>query len=126
MTWTKGNSLKALAGGAAMTCVLTGSAAVAPVITAAAAPVAVAAVPSAVFGMPAWLPMRVPARVNCVRTNCPGPYHGDWAIDFIDTERSTLEPLYAAAPWHRAHRGTGGQQHVQPHRAGKLRKLGLD
>jgi len=97
MTRSKANRLKALAGGAAMTCVLAGSAAVAPVITAAAAPAAVTA-PSAEFGMPVWSPMRAPARVNCVRTNCPGPYHGGWAIDFIDTDRTTLEPLYAVGP----------------------------
>ena len=97
MTRARDNRLKALAGGAALTCVLAGSV---PVITATAAPVAVALVPSAVlaFTGPVWLPMRAPARVNCVRTNCPGPYHGDWAIDFIDTDSSTLEPLFAAAP----------------------------
>ena len=94
----KGTGLKALAAGAAMTCVLAGSAAVVPVTTAAAAPVAVALVPSSVFGVPAWSPLRNPARVNCVRTNCPGPYHNLWAIDFIDIDRSTIEPLYAVAP----------------------------
>jgi murein DD-endopeptidase MepM/ murein hydrolase activator NlpD len=97
MSRTEGNRLKALAGGAAMACVLAGSAAMMPGTTASAAPVAVAA-SSAVFGMTVWSPMRTPARVNCVRTNCPGPYHGDWAIDFIDTDRSTLDPLYAVAP----------------------------
>ena len=55
-------------------------------------------VPSAVFGIPVWSPLHVPARVNCVRTNCPGPYHGDWAIDFVNTDRSTRDPLYAVAP----------------------------
>ena len=92
---TRDNGLKALALGAALTCALAGSV---PVITAVAAPVAVAVVPSAVFGVPVWSPLRTPARVNCVRTNCPGPYHGYWAIDFIDTDRSTLDPLYAVAP----------------------------
>ena len=94
MTRTKATRLKALAGGAAMTCVLAGSALL-PGVSAAAAPVLV---PSAVFDIPVWSPLRAPARVNCVRTNCPGPYHGDWAIDFIDTDRSTLEPVFAVAP----------------------------
>jgi hypothetical protein len=54
------------------------------------------------FSGPVWSPLRVPARVNCVRTNCPGPYHGYWAIDFISTLREPAgvrphDPLYAVA-----------------------------
>ena len=99
---TKSNRLKALAGSVAVMGVLAGSAAVVPVITAAAAPVAVAAVPSVVvapkFTGPVWSPLRAAARVSCVRTNCPGPFHGNWAIDFVDTDRSTFEPIHAVAP----------------------------
>jgi hypothetical protein len=87
-----------------MTCLLAGTVTVVGgmLVAALVAPVEAVAVPSVVvpaeFGIPAWSPMRAPARVNCVRTNCPGPYHGDWAIDFIDTNSSTFEPLFAAAP----------------------------
>jgi hypothetical protein len=55
------------------------------------------------FGIPVWSPLRVPARVNCVRTNCPGPFHDYWAIDFISSLREPAgvqpyDPLYAVAP----------------------------
>jgi len=43
------------------------------------------------FSDPVWSPLRERAWVNCVRTNCPGPYHGYWAIDFIGGNG----PLYA-------------------------------
>ena len=73
-----------------------------PVTAVAAAP---AAVPSVVvtpkvvtFDMPVWSPLRTPARVSCVRTNCPGPYHNVWAIDFLDTDNSNFDPLFASAP----------------------------
>jgi hypothetical protein len=59
---------------------------------------AVAAVVPAEFGMAVWSPLRTRSRISCVRTNCPGPYHGKWAIDFLDTDRSTFDPLFAAAP----------------------------
>ena len=54
------------------------------------------------FSGPVWSPLRTPARVSCVRTNCPGPYHNYWAIDFISSlhEPSGAEPhdpLYAVA-----------------------------
>jgi len=45
------------------------------------------------YSDPVWSPLRTPARVNCVRTNCAGPYHGYWAIDFIG---NLGDPLYAA------------------------------
>lgn len=45
------------------------------------------------YSDPIWSPLRTPARVSCVRTNCAGPYHGYWAIDFIG---SLGDPLYAA------------------------------
>jgi murein DD-endopeptidase MepM/ murein hydrolase activator NlpD len=48
------------------------------------------------FSDPIYSPFRTPTRVNCVRTNCPGPYHGFWAIDFVDTDSSTFDPVYAA------------------------------
>ncbi|HEX6596320.1 MAG TPA: hypothetical protein VF045_05260, partial [Acidimicrobiales bacterium] len=38
------------------------------------------------YGEPEWLPLRNPANVGCVRTNCNfdgNPYHGTWAIDFL-------------------------------------------
>ena len=95
-----------MAVGAAMACVLVaGAAAAAPVVTAADVPVitvapaiSAAGPPSAAhpYSDPIWSPLRTPARVNCVRTNCPGPYHGFWAIDFIDTDNSTFDPIFAA------------------------------
>ena len=48
------------------------------------------------FSDPIWSPFRHSARVNCVRTNCPGPYHGFWAIDFIDRDKVSDDPVYAA------------------------------
>ncbi|MFP5317677.1 MAG: FG-GAP-like repeat-containing protein [Acidimicrobiia bacterium] len=48
------------------------------------------------YGPPEWLPLRNPAYVGCVRTNCAGPYHGEWAIDFIDPESTPGDPIYAA------------------------------
>jgi Peptidase family M23 len=49
------------------------------------------------FSDPIWSPVRTPAEVSCVRTNCNnGTYHGYWAIDFLDTNHKTFEPLYAA------------------------------
>lgn len=39
------------------------------------------------YSDPTYLPLRRPARVSCVKTNCRQPngdfYHGDWAIDFL-------------------------------------------
>jgi hypothetical protein len=112
MTRLKRNrGVKVLGVGAAMTCVLVGGAA-APVITASAVPMRTTAAvpmrtaadpPSAAhpFSDPIYSPLRVPARVNCVRTNCPGPYHGYWAIDFISSLREPAfgrshDVLYAA------------------------------
>jgi len=44
------------------------------------------------YSAPEWLPLRSPARVGFVQTNCSGPYHGYWAIDFLDHERRTGDP----------------------------------
>lgn len=52
--------------------------------------------PAHPFSDPIWSPLRTPARTSCVYNNCPGPYHGHWAIDFIDTDHSTFDPIYAA------------------------------
>jgi len=74
------------------------TAATTPPVAAAPAPLTAASPPSAAhpFSDPIWSPFRDPARVNCVRTNCPGPYHGYWAIDFVDPDKSTFDPIYAA------------------------------
>jgi murein DD-endopeptidase MepM/ murein hydrolase activator NlpD len=49
------------------------------------------------YSDPVWSPLRTPARVSCVLSNCPGPYHGYWAIDFISQHRGEpYDPLYAA------------------------------
>lgn len=45
------------------------------------------------FGDPIWSPLREPARVSCVKTNCAGPYHGFDAIDWIG---DLGDPIYAA------------------------------
>ena len=106
MIGTKSGRMKSLVVGAAMTCMLvaapavpTVTAAAAPTVTAAAAPMRTAASPPSAahpFSDPIYSPFRTPVRVSCVRTNCPGPYHGYWAIDFIDLDSSTFDPLYAA------------------------------
>lgn len=48
------------------------------------------------YSAPEWLPLRAPAKVGCVRTNCEGPYHGYWAIDLLDPEHSGGDPVFAA------------------------------
>ncbi|GAA4738670.1 hypothetical protein GCM10023328_19430 [Modestobacter marinus] len=52
-------------------------------------------VPSAArpFSDPVWLPLREPARVSCTYTNCPGPYHGYWALDLLGDQG---DPIHAA------------------------------
>lgn len=45
------------------------------------------------FSDPDWLPLRDPAAISCTYSNCPGPYHGYWALDFLG-ERG--DPVYAA------------------------------
>ena len=67
-----------------------GAAAAAPELTAASPPD-----PAHPFSDPIYSPFRVKARVSCVRTNCPGPFHDYWAIDFVDTDHSTFDPIYA-------------------------------
>jgi murein DD-endopeptidase MepM/ murein hydrolase activator NlpD len=49
--------------------------------------------PAHPYSDPVWLPLHQSAGVSCVVTNCPGPYHGHWAIDFI---ASHGDPVYAA------------------------------
>ena len=51
------------------------------------------------YSAPEWLPLRNPADVGCVRTNCNfdgTPYHGDWAIDFLDPANQPGDPIFAA------------------------------
>lgn len=53
------------------------------------------------FSDPSWLPLRsgangTPFKVTCVKTNCPGPYHNYWAIDFVDPDNLPGAPVYAA------------------------------
>jgi hypothetical protein len=45
------------------------------------------------FSDPDWLPVRDPAVFTCVHSNCPGPYHGFWAMDVIG---QLGDPIYAA------------------------------
>jgi hypothetical protein len=45
------------------------------------------------FSIPAYFPLRNPALVSCVYDNCPGGYHGHWAINFIG---HLNDPIYAA------------------------------
>lgn len=45
------------------------------------------------YSDPVWFPFRSSVRVGCVYSNCAGPYHGYWAIDFGGT---LDEPVYAA------------------------------
>ncbi|WP_245971901.1 M23 family metallopeptidase, partial [Solirubrobacter pauli] len=48
------------------------------------------------YSYPEWLPLRKPAKVGCVYSNCGGPYHGYWALDLLDPERVGDDPIYAA------------------------------
>lgn len=55
------------------------------------------------YGPPTWFPLRRaansgPFKVSCVFSNCPGPYHGYWAIDFSDPSGQPGAPVYAAGP----------------------------
>ncbi len=72
----------------------------------AAAPVAAPAIGSVATAVPAssanpysdplWLPLRSPATISCVKTNCAnssGDWHGYWAIDFLG---KLGDPVYAA------------------------------
>jgi peptidase M23-like protein len=64
--------------------------------TASAAAVLVSAAtpdPAHPYSDPVWFPLHGGVKIGCVYSNCPGPYHGYWAIDFggqLD------DPLYAA------------------------------
>ena len=59
----------------------------------AATPVANSAHP---YSLPIWSPLRAPATITCVKTNCTGSggdYHGYWAIDFVGHRG---DPVHAA------------------------------
>jgi Peptidase family M23 len=61
--------------------------------------IALAAASPAAAGTPNWLPLRATAKVGCVKTSCNfggKAYHGYWAIDFLDPDRSGGDPIYAA------------------------------
>ncbi|MGN6613153.1 MAG: fibronectin type III domain-containing protein [Angustibacter sp.] len=45
------------------------------------------------FSDPVYFPIHASARVSCMKSNCPGPYHNVWAMD-LDAPRGT--PVYAA------------------------------
>jgi hypothetical protein len=49
--------------------------------------------PAHPYSDPVWFPLRNPAKVGCVYSNCPGPYHGYWAILFGG---NADDPIYAA------------------------------
>jgi len=85
---------------------------VAHVLVVAALVVAVLVVPTARpvgavapqgFSDPMWWPLRDPALTSCAWTNCTvngSPYHGYYAVDFVDadwqTAAPTHDPVYAA------------------------------
>lgn len=54
-------------------------------------------IPTHPYSDPTWLPLRNPARISCVRTNCLTStgehYHGYWAIDFLGHRG---DPVHAA------------------------------
>lgn len=65
-----------------------------PAASSAGAPRAIAQQPG--FTSPLWLPLRRPAKVSCVKTNCRPygePNHGHWAIDFLGSRN---DPVFAA------------------------------
>ena len=70
------------------------SAAVAPATSAVAPAVAAAAGsdPAHLYSFPTYFPLRNPAKVSCVYSNCPGKYHGHWAINYIGHKD---DPIYA-------------------------------
>ena len=49
------------------------------------------------FSDPLWFPLRNPARISCVKSNCDSSdgadWHGYWAIDFLGTQG---DPVHAA------------------------------
>jgi hypothetical protein len=45
------------------------------------------------YSDPVWFPLRTPATVSCAYSNCPGPFHGYWALDFVG---ALGDPVYAA------------------------------
>ncbi len=45
---------------------------------------------------PEWVPLRAPAVIGCVLTNCAGPYHGYWALDLLDPDNRPGDSVYAA------------------------------
>jgi hypothetical protein len=88
-SWLVRASVLALAAGlmtAAPAGVLNAQKSVAATTTEAAAATVPAASATHPFSAPIWSPLRVPAKVSCVKTNCTGTggdYHGYWAIDFL-------------------------------------------
>jgi hypothetical protein len=71
------------------------------------------AAPSAAhpYSDPLWFPLREPARISCVKSNCSepdgSPYHGYWAMDLLG---DLGDPIHAAGAGvlHIGARGTGG------------------
>jgi hypothetical protein len=49
--------------------------------------------PAHPYSDPVWFPLRNPAKVGCVYSNCPGPYHGYWAILYAG---QLDDPIYPA------------------------------
>ena len=102
----------------------TGARASAPASAPAAGPRAVtssaAPDPAHPYSDPVWFPLRNTARVGCVYSNCPGPYHGYWAIDFGG---ALDDPIYAAGAgvFH-----IGAVDHSCPASGTTPRHLGLD
>lgn len=48
------------------------------------------------YSDPVWLPLRSPAKVGCVVSNCDaGRYHGYWALDLLGAENDPVHPAGA-------------------------------
>jgi hypothetical protein len=61
----------------------------------AVAPGDVAADTAHPYSDPAWFPFRNPVRVSCAYSNCPGGYHGYYAVDFLGHLDDPIYPMGA-------------------------------
>jgi murein DD-endopeptidase MepM/ murein hydrolase activator NlpD len=64
-----------------------------PAVVTAAAASSTVGDPAHPYSDPVWFPLRKPAKVGCVYSNCPGPYHGYWAILYAG---NLDDPIYPA------------------------------
>jgi hypothetical protein len=59
----------------------------------AAAPATVVPDPDHPYSDPIWSPLRNPAKVSCAYSNCPGGYHGFYALDFVGNLGDPIYPM---------------------------------